>query len=156
MYEIEAGERRSLTEEVLARTHNLVLKKEEEVTGGVRCFYGFEDNKQGFFEVIYLDDIVLDFKIHDDIVEILANESFINHINDIAEAGTERDDLESHLDILFIEPIGSNIRTDSGFLQKYGEKRDNKAFIKIHIVYDQDDLVVEARVVEEEVIEIDE
>ncbi len=157
MFEIEAGERRTLVEEDLGRSYSLVLKKEEGIPGGVRCFYGYTRDKEGFLEIIYLDDIVLDSKIHEDIVATQANEKLQNYLNEVAGQGEEKEEVESFLKRrLFYEKVGPVIQTKSGHLQKYGNVFKGKMHVDIHISYDEQNQVLEAKVVPEEIININE
>lgn len=157
MFEIEAGERRTLVEEDLGRNYNLVLKKEEEIPGGVRCFYGYTRDKQGFLEVIYLDDIVLDSKIHEDIVSTQADEKLQKLLDNIADKGENKEEVESFLKKrFFYNKVGTVIQTKSGYLQKYGTDFKGKVYVDIHITYDENDQVLEAKVVPEEIASVDE
>ena len=155
MFNIEAGERRSNVEQYLGRTHDLELKKEEEIRGGTRCFYGYSRDKVGFFEIVYAGDIVIDSKMHEEILEVLAEEKFTSHLRQVAQINRAKEDVEFNLGMLFLEPIGSVIKSSNGYIQKYGEKENGKVYVKIHIHYDNNDVVTGSDLVEE-VLEIDE
>lgn len=93
--------------------------------------------------------MVIDSKIHEDIVKKLAKEQMKKHIADIAEVGNDREEIESSLDMLFYEAIGPELKSNEVKIQKYGEKKSNKAYVKVQISYDEMDQVLKTEIIEE-------